>query len=127
MQLLPQYEKAILPIGKLRDYALNPDHPEGKHKAKVFKAALGIERTHAEVFAQILEAGLIRAPAVRGIKNEHGQRWTTYHEIVGLTGRPTVVTVVWIYRPEEPAVPVLVSCYIEPGGPRKLEESKKRD
>ncbi len=125
MQLLPQHEKAVVPIEKLRDYALDPDHPEGKHKARVFKAALGIEQTHADVLAQILKESLFRAPAVSGIKDQRGQRWATYHEIVGLTGKPAVVTVVWIYRAEQAGVPVLISCYIEPEGSRKLKEAQK--
>ena len=110
---------------KLRNYALDPNHPEGMHKARVFKAALGIEQTHADVLARILKESLFRAPAVSGIKDQHGQRWTTYHEVVGLTGKPAVVTVIWIYRPEQADVPVLISCYIEPEGSGKLEEAQK--
>ena len=39
---LPNSHKAVVRIEKLRDYSLNPNHPVGKHKARVFKAALGI-------------------------------------------------------------------------------------
>ena len=34
---LPNGAKATIPEGKLEDYCLNPFHPDGKHKAKVFK------------------------------------------------------------------------------------------
>lgn len=39
---LPNGAKAVIPEGKLEDYCLNPFHPDGKHKAKVFGKALGI-------------------------------------------------------------------------------------
>lgn len=29
---------------KLRDYLLSPDHEHGRHKARVFQSALGIDR-----------------------------------------------------------------------------------
>lgn len=38
---LPNAENAVIDIAKLRDYSLNPNHPEGKHKARVFQAKLG--------------------------------------------------------------------------------------
>jgi hypothetical protein len=121
--MLPQHEKAIVPIEKLRDYALNPNHPQGKDKARVFKATLGMERGHADVLSEILKSTLVRSPAVRGLNDQHGERWITYHELIGLSGKPVVVTVAWIYRVEQADVPVLISCYIEPQGPRKREEA----
>lgn len=123
MQILPQHDKAIVPIEKLRDYALDANHPQGKNKARVFKAALGIERGHAEVLGKILTSTLFRSPAVRGLKDEYGERWITYHEIIGLSGQPVVVTAAWIYGIEQVNVPMLISCYIEPLGPRKLAEA----
>lgn len=45
---LPNSHKAVVEIQKLRDYSLNPNHPVGKHKARVFKAALGITVSEAE-------------------------------------------------------------------------------
>ena len=40
--LLPNAEKAVVDISKLRDYCLNPNHEVGKHKARVFSAALNL-------------------------------------------------------------------------------------
>ena len=127
MQVLPHHEKAVVPLEKLRDYALDPNHPVGKNKARVFKSALGMERGHADVLAEILKASLSRSPAVRGLKQEYGDHWITYHEIVGLSGNPVVVTAVWIYRVEQVDVPVLISCYIEPQGPKKLAEARSAE
>ena len=39
---LPNGKKAVVEIAKLRDYCLSVAHPEGRHKARVFRAVLGI-------------------------------------------------------------------------------------
>jgi hypothetical protein len=39
---LPGGEYAVIPITQLREYCLNPQHPVDKHKARVFRAALGL-------------------------------------------------------------------------------------
>ncbi len=123
MQILPKYEKAVIPIEKLRDYAHDPNHPMGKNKARVFKATLGIERDHAEVLGKVLRSTLFRSPAVQGPKSDYGEHWTTYHEIVGLSGQPVVVTAAWIYKTEDADIPILVSCYIEPRGRERFEQA----
>ena len=123
MQILPQHSKAIVPIEKLRDYALNPNHPQGKDKARVFKATVGMERDHADALREILISTLVRSPAVRGLNDQHGERWITYHELIGLSGQPVVVTAACIFRVEQVDLPLLISCYIEPHGPRKREEA----
>jgi hypothetical protein len=45
---IPNAETAVVDIQKLRDYCLNPDHPRGKHKARVFESALEMTRMDAE-------------------------------------------------------------------------------
>jgi hypothetical protein len=38
----PHAESAVLDIRKLEDYCLNPSHPRGRHKARVFLDEAGI-------------------------------------------------------------------------------------
>jgi hypothetical protein len=45
---LPNGERADLGM-KLEDYALNPRHREGRHKARMFDAVLGITQTNREI------------------------------------------------------------------------------
>jgi hypothetical protein len=111
--LLPNLQQAVVPIEKLRDYALSMNHPEGRHKAIAFKNELGIERHHAEAFRELLRASLPTAPAHRGKTTSYGDHWTTYHKIVGLNGRSRVVTVAWIFKKEQAGMPQLISCYLE--------------
>ena len=44
---LPNAEDAVVDIVKIQDYCLNPDHSKGKHKARVFLKALGIDKNDA--------------------------------------------------------------------------------
>ncbi len=93
MGLLPNFEQARIPIEKLENYALNPDHPAGRNKARVFRDILGIERRHATALAELIRSTLLRAHAIQRETNDFGARWTTYHEIVGLNGTSAIVTV----------------------------------
>ena len=54
MQKLPHPERAVVPIDKLLDYCLNPEHPDGKHKARVFKSALNLSIEDAETLRAAL-------------------------------------------------------------------------
>jgi hypothetical protein len=37
---LPNAERAVVDVRKLREYCLNAEHPRGQHKARVFKSAV---------------------------------------------------------------------------------------
>ncbi|MEH2398319.1 DUF6883 domain-containing protein [Nostoc sp.] len=54
-------EQAEISIQKLIGYCLNPEHPSGKHKARVFASILGITLENADVLQE-----LIRTTAVAG-------------------------------------------------------------
>ncbi|AFZ03157.1 DUF6883 domain-containing protein [Calothrix sp. PCC 6303] len=45
---LPNPERAIVEVDKISGYCLNPEHPQGKHKARVFKSALNLNLENAE-------------------------------------------------------------------------------
>lgn len=49
---LPRASEAQVREAKLRDYALDPEHPDGRHKARVFRAALGLAREDWEDLRQ---------------------------------------------------------------------------
>ncbi len=74
--LLPHGEKAVVDIRKLRDYCLNSEHDDGKHKARLFLSSLGMTADHAEELRQIL-LGVVKTREVRlGRRDEFGQRYT---------------------------------------------------
>lgn len=60
---LPNADQAVLDIDKLRDYCLNPNHEEGKHKARQFRAKLGIELQDAERLREVILDAILKAGA----------------------------------------------------------------
>jgi len=52
--LIPNPQNAVVDIRKLRDYCLNPEHDDGKHKARLFSSILGMTPDNAEELRQIL-------------------------------------------------------------------------
>lgn len=52
--LIPNAENAVVDIRKLRNYCLNLEHNDGKHKARLFWSILGMAADNAEELRQIL-------------------------------------------------------------------------
>ncbi|MDX2250099.1 MAG: hypothetical protein SF052_25175 [Bacteroidia bacterium] len=110
MALLPGYNDAIIPIPKIRDYALNPLHPEGKHKAIVFKSALGLTQQDYLWLIDEIYNGIAIIDAVEEENSSFGKRYhvdlfirTDYNE--------AVIRTAWIIRNGE-SYPSLTSCYV---------------
>jgi hypothetical protein len=107
---LPNAENAIVETSKLTDYCLNFDHPRGRHKARVFKAQLGITADNAEFLrTAILEAALI-SPAEEAEKDRFGRRFVVEFPVETVTGRADVRTG-WIILEGE-SNPRLTTCYV---------------
>jgi hypothetical protein len=51
---LPHGDKAILGIRKIEDYCMSPSHPRGRHKARVFREALDLQRSDAAWLRNVL-------------------------------------------------------------------------
>ncbi|MBW7900704.1 MAG: hypothetical protein H3C26_04465 [Rhodocyclaceae bacterium] len=61
---LPNCTSASIDIRKLHDYALDPNHPEGRHKARVFLSALGLGASDSEWLAAAILGNICAAEAV---------------------------------------------------------------
>jgi hypothetical protein len=107
---LPNGHRAIVPIQKLVEYCLNPDHPRGKHKAKVFSAACGISASNARILQQALIEAAANSDAKPAETDQYGQRFVIDFEIEGLVGRVPVRSL-WIIITGE-NVPRLTSCFV---------------
>jgi len=108
--LLPNGERAIVDMRKLRDYCLNPDNPRGSNKARVFAAALGISAAEApRLQAKLLDvAGTEEAQL--GELDIYGQRYIIDFEMETTAGK-AVVRSGWIVLHNETA-PRLTTCYV---------------
>lgn len=107
---LPNADQAVVDIAKLRDYCLNPLHPEGKHKARVFRSALGFNLDDAERLRGMVLTAIIDNEAVEESVTAFGQRFTLDFEITEPAGSARIRTA-WIIRFEE-EVPRLTTCYV---------------
>lgn len=107
---LPNAPHAYVPLAKLADYALSPTNPEGKHKARVFRSALGLKREDAEWLRSQIVAAILHAEATEGMPTEYGSRYVVDFGLTTTVGTATVRTA-WIVRDGE-AFPRLTSCYI---------------
>ncbi|MCE9530133.1 MAG: hypothetical protein K8T89_03200 [Planctomycetes bacterium] len=107
---LPNAEQAVVEIAKLRDYCLNPDHPRGRNKARVFASALGMTAVHAdELQASLLESAMTEDATATEF-DEFGQRYVVDVIMEGPNGQASVRST-WIVRVGED-YPRLTSCYV---------------
>jgi hypothetical protein len=107
---LPNGDRAVVEVVKLTGYCLNPDHPRGRHKARVFAAALGLTADHADVLCDALLAAARTEEAVADEADEFGQRYSLDVIMEGPAGRARVRSA-WIVRAGED-FPRLTSCYV---------------
>jgi hypothetical protein len=115
MAILRNAANAVIDEGKIRDYALDMDSADGRHKARAIQAATGLTReNHREVIDQIGQAILVsEAEPIEPIP--HGLRFRVAMTISGPVGSLRVRTA-WIYRSGED-VPRLLTLYPPPLGP----------
>jgi hypothetical protein len=108
--LLPNGERAIIDIRKLRDYCLNPDNPRGSGKARVFASALGPTAADApKLRAKLLEVARTEEAQI-GEFDMYGQRYTIDFEIEMKVGK-ALVRSGWIILRDETA-PRLTTCFV---------------
>lgn len=74
--LIPNADNAVVDIRKLRNYCLNPEHTDGKHKARLFSSMLGMTAENAEELRQILLNIVKVQEAQLGRQDTFGQRYT---------------------------------------------------
>jgi hypothetical protein len=51
---LPHGNRAILDVRKLEDYCLSASHPRGRHKARLFRETLDLQRSDAPWLRDVL-------------------------------------------------------------------------
>lgn len=107
---LPGGDRAILEIRKLEDYCLSSTHPRGRHKARVFREALGIDRADAAWLAQALREGAATADAVQIAADAFGTRWRA-DIALARQDRRAVIRSLWIVRAGERR-PRFVTCWV---------------
>src|SRR5215211_8796392 len=110
---LPNAKNAVIGIEKFRDYCLNPNHPKGKHKARVFLEKLGITRNDAEQLRELILEGILTAEATEQESTLFGRRFIVDLQIswpYRFVISTAVVRTAWIIRNDED-FPRLTTCF----------------
>jgi hypothetical protein len=107
---LPNGGDAIVDAVKLHDYALSQGHPRGRHKARVFLAALDLTAADTEELRSALLESARTGEAVSGKSDEFGTRYTVDFEMVHSTKRARIRGS-WIARAGD-SIPRLTSRYV---------------
>jgi hypothetical protein len=111
---LPNAERAVVDIEKLRDYSLNPNHPEGKHKARVFLEKLGLTAHDAARLRKLILEAILITEAKAQQPTPYGERFVVDFQV--RQEERYVVTLVtirsaWMIRNDED-FPRLTTCFI---------------
>lgn len=108
---LPNGAKAVVDIEKLRDYCLSAQHPEGRHKARVFLSALGMSASDADSLRGILLAEAAMNNDVSMVNaDKYGCRYSL-DVVVSRGSRVALIRSAWIIKAGED-FPRLTSCYV---------------
>jgi hypothetical protein len=107
---LPRAAEAVIDIAKLRDYCLSRTHARGRHKARVFFAALGIGERHAEQLSAALKQAVEELEATPGLSDQFGTRYVVDF-IWEIEGRSARIRSSWILPLDETA-PRFITCFV---------------
>ena len=107
---MPNANRALIDIRKLRDYCLDPESPKGRSKARVFASALGLKQKDAEVLKAALLRAAVEEECSTGEGDEYGQRYAVEFELKTSVGTHRVRSG-WIVLEGED-FPRLTTCFV---------------
>ena len=107
---MPGGETAIVDREKLIGYCLNPEHPRGKHKARVF-ATFGFTVENADDLRVALLTAAATVDARPAASDQFGDRYVSEFEVKG-PGGTGMLKSSWIVRRGERR-PRLTSCFVK--------------
>ena len=106
---LPNAEAAVIPLPKMRDYLLDPEHPEGGGKA-VFFLAMGFHPDRWQLLADAIREMIGTAPVTQRVESRHGTKYIVAGNLMTPIARSVHVRTVWIIEPGE-SIPRFVTAY----------------
>jgi hypothetical protein len=108
---LPNGEGAFIDSQKLVGYSLDPNHTEGKHKARVFQSALELGLDDVEELKTALLNAIQTQDAIPTTnRNPYGQKYIIDF-VMSRSGKQATIRSAWIIRDTED-FPRLITCYI---------------
>lgn len=109
---LQNAEYAVIDPKKLAAYALNPNHPSGANKARVFASALGYNTSNIDNLIYKVKKEILTTPATIGLQDNFGQRMFVDIKIIGANGKVAVIRTGWMYETDA-FVPRMTTIYVK--------------
>lgn len=103
-------DKAVLDIRKIENYCLDPTHPRGRHKARVFRDSLDLQRRGAAWLRRVLLEAACTGDALKVGEDAWGTQWRV-DATIRRQRKSAVVRTIWIIRTGESA-PRFVTCWV---------------
>jgi hypothetical protein len=108
---MPGASDAVIEERKLTEYVLNPQHEDGRHKARLFRELLGIGQQDWRYLADQIKRGLSTAETLDRVRSESsGVKYHALLAVRGLNGAVKPVLTAWEVRPRE--APRLTTAYV---------------
>ena len=96
MVLLPNADKAVIPMEKFVNYALDICHADGRHKAFVFDRVLGYTVDNASGLIANIKKNIVNYPATHKGKTPHGDKYEIIMQQTGANGCTANVVTGWM-------------------------------
>ena len=109
MEMLPNADKAVIPLEKFTDYVLNPN--KDPNKAFAFQSALGYSVGNAGLLIENIRVNLRKFPTLVNGHNGYGSRYECIMSIMGANGKKANVLTAWIVIDGED-FPRLTNAYV---------------
>ncbi len=106
---LPNSDRAVIDLAKLRDYLLSTSHSVGRFKARFFES-LGYSADNWERLEADIRDLIDDTEARLSEKTEYGQKYEVRGSMTGPDGRSAEVVTVWIVLTGED-VPRFITAY----------------
>ena len=110
MSLLPNYQNAVVQNDKIYSYCLNINHERGRHKAQVFKQALGITVKDAELLKNSILDNLKNFKVTNKVENIFGTLFTIPMTIT-IFDKTAIITTAWFIK-NNTNIPTLTTCFV---------------
>jgi hypothetical protein len=107
---LPNGDRVFIPMKKITGYCLNPNHSKGKHKARVFRAILGITVENADRLVALIQQAAIEGEVVQRDLTPKGEIFKVDWDIPDTDGEQLRST--WEIA-HDSDVPRLVTAFIK--------------
>ena len=111
VSVLPNADKAVIPLHKFTEYSLNLEHPTGRHKAHVFQSVLGLTIADAEFLQETIRQIVTTHETQPQTPTPYGERYVIDFTLTTSVGS-AVVRTTWIIRWQED-FPRLTGCYVK--------------